>query len=714
MYEFPPPSLLPQSVKEDTLNSQPPQRLWRVNSRVRFSEDSLASTSFFSPSSEQTSLVSPTSTFVPSFEAPKDEVDNSIQFFPSPSDPSEPYAFPCSPLTRLSSSERLFPPQQPPHLSRQASSKSIAPDASTPAGGITTNVLGALREVVNRPSLGESPRHSVLLSYAPSIRESFGSIASTMLSDPGSGNQAPKEVVLPPPIIMDEATFSTLLPSAETPHDPDRVPTINRDSWQVDLGLSPRSTPSPIVVSEEVFAQSLEPDYSLEAFDESIDLSQTIGNVEMEVASREAHVDNVQSFSRPTHAAMVMESIDEEEESRMRQERFDSTLSEALEFPLPPSREGSIIQFNGSTETIHVLEADQEAKDVCPDTTKPALNCSAFRPQPAVASPPSSPRSARAIQNEVAQSPISASSLNATTTSGPLPQISPLISFRPSPLDRVGQRLNRSSSIESVQSATSLAKARGRGASESEEEGFTHAIRAIGLRKIDRREESRTLTSSGDSNTPHFAPLAMIMQRRPRAHRTADCMSRLSSGSMLSTSSSTGPMTPSVPGDAMMSQTSRRMSTSSSCSGGPGDYPWGRRSVPPSPTASIRSGRSFPSPKASFYADLSTVTPSKTGTVTTTQSMRMPPPTRKIGGWGRPEVLMDGHWDQILSEDWSDSESEMDEAEEPALPESHFGSSSRRRRSELSDRNRIVAPSSDKRDSSFDETTDENPIGTAL
>jgi hypothetical protein len=340
-------------------------------------------------------LVSPTSTFVPSFEAPKIEIDNSSQYYNVPAEPTESYAFPCSPLTRLSSSERVFPLQQPPQFARQASYKSATPVPNVLIDDSSTHTSSGLGDAPIQPSFGESPRHSVLLSYAPSIRESFGSIASTASSDAG---HSPKEIAQQPVPIISDVTYSTLLPSAETPHDPDRVPTINRESWQVDLGLSPRSTPSPIAAHDEVVAQPLDLDEGY--FFGASERSKEADREDTKTASQEPNIDSFKPLSRRMTGGLITETI-EEEEPEMRDERADSAMSEAFEFPLPPSRDGSIIEFNGSSETIHVLEADQDTKNICLDTPKQAFEFSMSKPQPMIASRPSSPKSSPILDSRV-------------------------------------------------------------------------------------------------------------------------------------------------------------------------------------------------------------------------------------------------------------------------------------------------------------------------
>jgi hypothetical protein len=91
----------------------------------------------------------------------------------------------------------------------------------------------------------------------------------------------------------------------------------------------------------------------------------------------------------------------------------------------------------------------------------------------------------------------------------------------------------------------------------------------------------------------------------------------------------------------------------------------------------------------------------------------MPPPTRKIVGWGRPEVLMDGHWDEEVSEDWSDSESEL-EVEEPTVMEFSASSLGFDERRWLLRSDGMVGRSGNERDSLSEDNREGELIGTAF
>jgi len=171
--------------------------------------------------------------------------------------------------------------------------------------------------------------------------------------------------------------------------------------------------------------------------------------------------------------------------------------------------------------------------------------------------------------------------------------------------------------------------------SESEEEDFTQAIRQIGLRRLDRKTRSRASPDAYES--PALPPLSLVMHAGPRPSRPVDRLSQQSCGSGISTMSSAGPLTPSISGDACTVKHERRVSASSSGSSAIGNYPWGRSSS--SPSGSVCSDRSDSGDRP-FDAAFGRSTSTK----------RMPTPTRRVEGWGRPELL--------TSAGWSDSEDE--------------------------------------------------------
>lgn len=290
---------------------------------------------------------------------------------------------------------------------------------------------------------------------------------------------------------------------------------------------------------------------------------------------------------------------------------------------------------------------------------------------------------------------ISSPLLDAAVSNGILPPNSSRLS--PSPAGR--PRISRISSASSdhLRSGVVLTSGRGWSGSESEEEEFAHAIRSIALRKLSapRPKMARTTSSgtqSSDCGTSGSEGSARrryvnLNTARPSLHDTADRLSQLSNtSSALSGPDSAGPLTPNPTDAVPMSAhvalslaqgakplpTSRPASRASSTGSTiPGDYPWGRSSAPASPTGSIRSVRSgrssgrnsgSVSPKKSFYEDLSSslagfsAAPAKSSKKA---KSALPRPTRKVEGWGRPEVLMDEPWD--LDAMW-DSEDEMEGA----------------------------------------------------
>lgn len=716
-----------------------------------------------------------------------------------------------SPLTRVSipESEDGFVPQalSYPRLARRASYLSVTSlssrdnslasttDSSVSSAGSPS---GPLLAMVNRPSLSASPRQSVSISIAPHVRDSFGSIASTLLSSSGTSSLAGSMTGWSSDAsnhLPRGLAYSALLPSAETTPNPDRVPTINRRDWRPDLGLSPRSSPSPIVLQNGVMEDPL--DFSQIATPHMPMPPGMISPLEMTnpfensvVVAQIPQWAKVPEDLGPTTREAAFDSIDLLPASRSvastgkGHHRTESSLSAVLSFPLPPSRmfdvTGQAGQGDRSDSAEETSHSDDQSgpSEICLDTPRPDFgSASTFSSPPSIVSPPTSPTlgemvevaqwrrksqcsdedvelGARHIANHGAVADgidISSPLLDAAVSSGILSPNSSRLS--PSPTRGPKTARSSSSSSDQLRSGRVLTSGRGWSGSESEEEEFVQAIRSITLRKLSapRLKTTRSLSTGTQSSSPGASAsegpsrvyCASLQGPRPSLRSSGDRHSQLSSASSApSGPESAGPLTPASIDPAPMSthvalSVAQRTKTppitrpasaaSSSGSTIPGDYPWGRSSAPASPTGSIRSRRSdrssgrtsrTSSPQKSFYEDLSSSLADLSTAPSTSAkkaTLALPPPTRKVEGWGRPEVLTDEKWDMDAM--W-DSEDEMGyagvEVSRGSTPRG--GVTSMGGRAASPDVGQMMARGKDgghgKFGSLFDETLDE--VGVAL
>lgn len=331
---------------------------------------------------------------------------------------------------------------------------------------------------------------------------------------------------------------------------------------------------------------------------------------------------------------------------------------------------------------------------------------------------------------------ISSPLLDAAVSNGILSPTSSKLSPSPTRRPRIS-RLSTSSS-DQLRSGLMLTRGRGWSGSESEEEEFAQALRSIALRKLaaPRPKGARSLStgmqSSGASGSGGEGSSRLysinLNTARPSLQGDTDRLSQLSnSSSAQSGPDSAGPLTPdpinNIPMSTQMALVlahgpktppiSRPASSASNGSTIPGDYPWGRSSAPASPTGSIRSKRSgrssgmnsgTSSPQRSFYEDLSSSL-AVLGAAPVSSGLQarstLPRPTRKVEGWGRPEVLMDERWDV---DPMSNSGDEMDGVD---MKSGRAGSPDM---DEMTARGRKMGHG--KLASLFDETLDE--VGVAL
>lgn len=320
-----------------------------------------------------------------------------------------------SPLDRLSSpgfaAEFIPQPLPYPRLSRQASRLSGASSwdggssGSSDAMSVVSDPRTPLRDLIDRSSLGSSPRHSVTLSFAPSIRDSFGSIASTFISASGTSSDDSAAFSLPRGM-----AYQSLLPSGNTSPNPDRMPTINRDTWEEDLGLSPRTAPTPVAAETQTVPAALEVVLTgTEPLISPMELINPFERMRQAQTEIEFQREGTVQKTEPSHSLVVeATTIDmdviQNEDTKKTHQRTDSSLSDVLTFPLPPSRltlgvaitpistPHSELQTNPVEEMTRSEDENAEAQEICLDTPNPEVEFQeVFSPAIGVSTPPSSP-----------------------------------------------------------------------------------------------------------------------------------------------------------------------------------------------------------------------------------------------------------------------------------------------------------------------------------
>lgn len=437
---LPPPISRFASARANDFCSQDKQRstsqtlpLRRRSSRVRFSDESSSSSGIELGSPTSTSSLRrgssvdrlhedlARSTRVLSLDVDIDPFRLSTASFSSIA--SDQFSL-SSPLTRVSipEIEDGFVPQalSYPRIARRASRISISslssqgdsgPASSSTSFSSAGAPSGALLAMVNRPSLSHSPQRSVSIAIAPNVRGSFGSIASTLFSTSassynGSMARSLSDMSINLPRGM---AYNALLPSAEATPNPDRVPTINRKDWDPELGLSPRSGPTPIVVQNGVMADPL--DFSdvaspltpvVNGMCSPLEMTNPFDNsvVIATIPQRAKAFGHIIPVSRET----VFDSIDllpltsSEPSVGKGHRRTDSSLSAVLSFPLPPSRMFEVAAQAGSTGADETSHSDDQSgpSEICLDTPRPDFAVSIFASPPTVPivpnpSPPTSP-----------------------------------------------------------------------------------------------------------------------------------------------------------------------------------------------------------------------------------------------------------------------------------------------------------------------------------
>lgn len=266
---------------------------------------------------------------------------------------SDPFALQgyASPLSRLSlvpnSKDDAFDPQPLPYPKKPSQLTRLSTDTrTTPSSSSSTGPSSpALRDILTRPSLGPTPRHSYALSLRDS-QTSFASMASTMISSELNTSTGSSFSVGPP----QSATFNSafqLEPIAD--EEQQHPPRIIRERWEhVDLGPSPRSGPSPVVKQEEAMGHSAVQESEQRGTEDSV-LQQ-----DKCLPQRVERMDSID----------LLPALDEspEEDFLPTVHSRSSTLSLTFDFPLPPIRTPSL-----SVSTHQTSESAFEAESMLLD-----------------------------------------------------------------------------------------------------------------------------------------------------------------------------------------------------------------------------------------------------------------------------------------------------------------------------------------------------------
>lgn len=234
-----------------------------------------------------------------------------------------------------------------------------------------------------------------------------------------------------------------------------------------------------------------------------------------------------------------------------------------------------------------------------------------------------------------------------------------------------------SSSSQALRSGLSFTRGKGWSGSESEEEEFGKAIQSIVFRKNNSRPPTLRSASANSPSTSFSGQTDNALHARHSA-RKMDRLSQLSATSSAPSSvDSIGPLTPHEAEITMLAKAilppvkltrplhSRHSSSHSTSSGStiPGDFPWGG-SAPSSPTGSVSGRRSAysSSDRNTFYQDLNQSLQSVAMGKEKEKRRKMPKPTRKVEGWGRPEILLEDVWNDTLQWQtlWNSSDEEME------------------------------------------------------
>lgn len=407
----------------------------RRSSRVRFSDDHTGldlSSENLSLSSMATSSPRKTS----SVDALREDlarstrllsIDTRSSMLSVGSNDSDQFALSTSPLSRLSIPELEdgFQPQPLPYPKMSRRLSRLSAGSMTSAQDCTSeSVVSApptpLRETLERSSLGSSPRRSVVISIAPSMRDSYGSIASTLLSTSGTSVSGLSSDNSSDYNLPKGGAYTSLLRSTSSSLLAHRIPSMNRALWHdVDLGLSPRSGPSPVVIQEATM-----PD-SDQGFLQAHWGDGFISPLIMNHNPFENLAGPLSPKDEPRPRTIALDSVDMLPAGHAREDsssssmssilhtkthqRSNSSLSDVLSFPLPPSRHVLEVAITPIRERDAFITAEpvkeepieelllgedsgSGASEVCLDTPRPCSGISAFSSPPInVESPPSSP-----------------------------------------------------------------------------------------------------------------------------------------------------------------------------------------------------------------------------------------------------------------------------------------------------------------------------------
>ena len=260
-------------------------------------------------------------------------------------------------------------PKVPKALAR-LSIRSSASSQTDSDGGSPRSVQPTLRDTLARSSipttapllivkkrstgsLGRGSRSS-LASFAPSPRDSFASITSTLMSNesqPSTSTGSSISFGLPKGLVNGREVYTGLLPGRMHNGGDENVaraaPAINRGTYVSDLGLSPRTVPSPIAEQPE----------RVEDLPASVVLESPRPADQQPRASMEVTVEE-----QPVEVPKVVEPA----VSQGKHQKTDSTFSvaslDSLQslnglsiFPLPPSRMSPALEVSFGVATVPLV-----------------------------------------------------------------------------------------------------------------------------------------------------------------------------------------------------------------------------------------------------------------------------------------------------------------------------------------------------------------------
>ncbi|KAK4688598.1 hypothetical protein P7C73_g1511, partial [Tremellales sp. Uapishka_1] len=476
-----------------------------------------------------------------------------------------------------------------------ASSSPVA-SPSLPASPTSPPALPSHR--LSRSSFALSTRSSVG-SYALSHRTSASSTSSLAVRDRMLSDGSSIDFEIPASIAARNATYLASLRPSPAHNDPEgsvRVPAINRAEWKdVDLGLSPRSTPPPV------------------------DSAEIMSPLDISIPDPlSKHPDGVDLLLPPEMKEPLRSN---------RHQRSDSSLSAIVAFPIPPERTPSLqvsLQQGGELSlnspvppaTYFTLPdtygvGDDEDEDFMPKrSSSPTLpqvvrragRAKQLRILAAESEESDDDESELDLGTALVDSAVQARILSPNSRLLNAPPTSPCV--RPT-------MLRRSSSNTASTYSHVLSASKGWSGSESEEEEWLESVRNMTQRK-----------SSSSQARPRLSQL-VLQPRKLSAHNR---FSSISETSISTIESSNPPVTPNE-SNIMPSPTGSPVNS-------PGDYPWGR-SAPNSPSSS----------SIQRFGSIGSSGSVRRKSSHTFSTSPMPKPIQEIRDWGAPEVLLDEEWE---------------------------------------------------------------------